>query len=923
MRKTRLLTFLINQTDFFNPDEISEVFTTRYLAHRFSMPRNTASHYLNQLVSQDILIKITTRPVCFLHKSSFEKQFFPVLRSEYASIEELFSENHNAVDKLDHFSLLIGHDASLAIAISQLKTALFYPDGGLPLLITGDSGTGKSYMAKLLHEYAIAQGTLPVDAPFINFNCAQYASNPELLAANLFGYVKGAFTGANHDNAGAFAAANGGFLFLDEVHRLNADGQEKLFTYLDHGEIYRIGDSKQGHKLSVRLLFATTEEIHSTFLNTFIRRIPIQITLPALENRSSEEKNALIMLFFWQEAKKIASRLTLSASLLSVLRAHIYHANVGELKNIVKYTVATAFAKAVNKNDLNISIHDLPQVLMSQLAGLEPLISENHSVTLDKDTNLIGLIYARNSRQKQIINTQHNILLLFSRHLSGHINWQEAEKRMAMEIESLFDRLIFDKQQQANVHMLLFTTNQVREAFYRLEHRFNIHFNGNSVYALAHYLLHRDNYTSSLADRELIRQLDKFLLQKHPMLYRFSLQLLELISQKLDLTASVIDHLLLILWLHKANVLQHNKITRAVILAHGYATASSIASVANRLLKTNLFESFDMPLDVTPAEIAQQLANYIDTTLLISGLVILVDMGSLNLIHQHFKDNISIPVAIINNVSTSMALYTGERILQGHTIEAITDNIATDLSVEHQLLYPEINKQRVIITTCATGIGAAGNLCSLLKSSIPDDLDIEFIACDYTTLEKNKRTDAIFNHHEVLAIIGTLNPHVPSVAWFSLDGLIAGHSNELLQTVFGDILSAERIKEINNTILKNFSLHRVIESVTILDTNKIINQIEQFLLRYERLADCQVANDRKVALYVHISCLIERLIRNAAIENYPVSDRQCPAEQLSWLQQAFSVIENSYSVHIPEAELLYINDLLTLKTEFIHKNQEF
>ncbi len=73
-------------------------------------------------------------------------------------------------------------------------------------------------------------GAAGARCPFVSFNCAQYASNPELLAANLFGYVKGAFTGAQSDKAGAFEAANGGMLFLDEVHRPDAQGQEKLFT---------------------------------------------------------------------------------------------------------------------------------------------------------------------------------------------------------------------------------------------------------------------------------------------------------------------------------------------------------------------------------------------------------------------------------------------------------------------------------------------------------------------------------------------------------------------------------------------------------------------------------------------------------------------------------------------------------------------
>jgi sigma-54 dependent transcriptional regulator of gfr operon len=124
---------------------------------------------------------------------------------------------------------------------------------------------------------------------FVSFNCAQYASNPELLAANLFGYVKGAFTGAQSDKAGAFEAANGGVLFLDEVHRLDAQGQEKLFTWLDRKEIYRVGTA-QGMPISLRLVFATTEDIHSTFLTTFIRRIPILVSLPDLQPAAATRK---------------------------------------------------------------------------------------------------------------------------------------------------------------------------------------------------------------------------------------------------------------------------------------------------------------------------------------------------------------------------------------------------------------------------------------------------------------------------------------------------------------------------------------------------------------------------------------------------------------------------------------------------------
>ncbi|WP_251287910.1 sigma 54-interacting transcriptional regulator, partial [Escherichia coli] len=160
-----------------------------------------------------------------------------------------------------------------------MKTALFYPNGGLPLLITGDSGTGKSYMAELMHEFAIAQELLAPDAPFVSFNCAQYASNPELLSANLFGYVKGAFTGAQSDKAGAFEAANGGMLFLDEVHRLDAHGPEQMCIWVERKMLFRAGQTAQGLPIwlwsGLRATEDTPRELHIGLLRGIERVRPV------------------------------------------------------------------------------------------------------------------------------------------------------------------------------------------------------------------------------------------------------------------------------------------------------------------------------------------------------------------------------------------------------------------------------------------------------------------------------------------------------------------------------------------------------------------------------------------------------------------------------------------------------------------------
>ena len=94
-------------------------------------------------------------------------------------------------------------------------------------------------MASKIYAYALEEHVLQPKSPYIAYNCAQYFNNPELLSAALFGYTKGAFTGANEHHSGLLEKADGGILFLDEVHRLSEEGQEKLFTFMDTGSIPR------------------------------------------------------------------------------------------------------------------------------------------------------------------------------------------------------------------------------------------------------------------------------------------------------------------------------------------------------------------------------------------------------------------------------------------------------------------------------------------------------------------------------------------------------------------------------------------------------------------------------------------------------------------------------------------------------------
>jgi sigma-54 dependent transcriptional regulator of gfr operon len=923
--KEELLRYLENQTAFIDLLAINKVFTAKELACVFDVKRNTISHYLNQLHEEGHLIKINSRPVYFFHKEAFESQFYPLNQMLYQNVEAILSERPLFEQQRDLFSLLIGHDKSLSRCIEQIKMALYYPENGLPTLITGESGTGKSFLVNLIYRYCCENQLIDEDAPFVTVNCAQYANNPELLTSNLFGHIKGAFTGAEQDKQGAFEAANQGVLFLDEVHRLNAEGQEKLFTFLDQGIIYRMGDTNHPIPIQTRIFFATTENLESNFLTTFIRRIPIQVELPAISERSHNERLELVYRFLLQEQHKINYPLRVTGQVITLLASSNFKGNIGELKNIVKVTVAKAFAEQNQRQEeIHLTIYHLPEkLLIASNSNKQSYTYEE--VALNELSVIEQLVKKSQPQQQRVILSFEHLLTTFQQH---DCQLEACEEHFIKEVDHLFDFLLFETDRQQRHETLIYLTQYIREALKQMEAAYQIKFNGNSMYAISYYLFQRSSsrwFPEDPMISRLIQELEDQVERAYPISYHYVQRILEVCQPKIDLEISSMDKVLLTIYLKRVDWTRELVIPKAVIVAHGYATASSIANVANRLLEKDIFESFDMPLAVSPQRIAEEILDYCEYNDISNGLVILVDMGSLKEIYQYFPKQITAPIVIMNNVTTTLAIAVGENLQKNIPLKEMIANAAETAKLDWEIIYPEKNKMKALITTCLTGIGTATHISHLLEKSLLTSANLTILPYEFDVLRAKKKEETVFSMYEVLGIIGTDNPEIEDVPYLSLEELISGSESQIL----GDWLESVMTKEENTTflanVIRNFSLEKVIDSVTILDTEKVRSEIELFMRDLETATNRSIPNAQKLALYVHVSCLIERLIRNVPIDTYEGYDELYQRQRTTLLQikQAFSVIETDYSVKIPDSELAYIYDILFKKTELSTIEEDF
>lgn len=575
-------------------EEKKQGITAEEIAYRLQSDRSNISRDLNRLHKEQRCYKEKTRPV----------RFFPCTHKRVPKTG-VPKETPKMVD-MDKF---LKRNPSLFHQIEQGKAAILYPGDGMHMLLLGETGVGKSLFADLLHKYGIQSGKLAEASPFIQFNCADYAHNPQLLMSQLFGHVKGAYTGAETNKTGLLEKANGGILFLDEIHRLPIEGQEMLFTYIDRGVFRRLGESEKDHHANVLIIGATTEK-KDTLLKTFIRRLPIIIDLPSLRERSIEERHQLFDIFVQQEVDQLGVPMYFSKNALKAFLHYKCELNIGQFKADIRIAFAKSYARflAVKEDYLRVSSKDLPDYIR---AGLLSNAAHRQMWSKYEVTNRQAIQYLPSTATVTEVSVPSESTIY--REMNTRYRELEQNKASAEEIQ---------KAMEHDLKTYFKLTGEKEQLF-----------------------CNKENLIALVPDN-IIKELEKIL--RH-------------VTIKTGKVVS--DKVFQMMAIHIYNLVKRSQ--QDHVIAHGSGIASALCDTANQLLNHEGAIGINARLDEEPQQVFERLVRYIKNHQITDDILLLVDMGSLTTFAGELEKLFPLKAKSIPLVSTMHVLEASRKAMIG------------------------------------------------------------------------------------------------------------------------------------------------------------------------------------------------------------------------------------------------------------------
>ena len=885
---------------------INAVYTTEEIANAIGASRANVSSDLNRLFDSGQVDKLPGWPVRY--------------RASAAAITPMPEKSTTfAIDAANEvFEGFIGYKNSMAMEIEKAKAAVLYPLGGLPLLIEGKTGVGKTTFARLIYEYAKKAGRIKNNADFISFNCADYANNPQLIVSQLFGYAKGAYTGAEADRTGLVEAADEGVLFLDEVHRLPATGQEMLFFLMDFGKYHRLGEINT-RKARPIIIMATSEDRDSVLLETFNRRIPIMITLPPLDQRSLLERFQLIQRLFTLEGIKLGKGINVDVLAIKALLSYDCPGNVGQLENDIKVACARSYVSCLmeNRKGLNVGLLDFPTHVKDGIRKLKNIFSDINLIARDLSISQ-GFEDSKSNEESGTIPDIYQILARrYKEFTENDMGKEYLEFSMTSEIKNYFQMLMNQENEyEGNPDTAKYSAqiyDMARKAEEIITCELNLSLDERSRFAIIQHI----QTAISHAKDSIVYPTFSQEKEDRPDVFYTASQIVMMMKQEYNLElpeneVGIIANLILRIFDEK-NLKEHCGI---LVIGHGLGSAKNMARLANNIVSSDFVSWLDITEDNITGEMLLiaagkkllELKKY-------EHVVVLTDSYLFPELREKLENQYNIKLYIVSDISTSMvmeaALLAKEHRATGQQIRSHLKSLEHGYNEVYKLETKNLlsdPKKSLIITACISGCGAAKKLRNIIKKRFNIPGNIEIMTLDMPSVQKLKqRISILAEEYRLLCVIGLMDGLELGFPFISAMEFVLGNGEVRLE----EILQNHSIRQITSrtvqgTIEEQYAATKYLENyLYYLSAEKTAPYLSICVEKIEKSRG-KLELGKRIMLFLHLAAMLERLIfeeRNEDTGSKATSDLAAACEDL----------ETLYHIHISDKEYKMIEQILALK----------
>lgn len=862
------------------------------ISELLKIDRSNVSRYLNRLCYENRAEKLKSRPVLFRTIKSDNQTYYGSTISD------------NTLDGI------IGAHHSLHTPIQQAKAAILYPPRGLHTLILGETGVGKSMFAEFMYSFAVESGMLRKNAPFIRFNCADYADNPQLIVSQIFGVKKGAYTGADCDKEGLIKMANNGVLFLDEVHRLPPQGQEMLFTFIDKGFFRPLGETEGHISAAVQIIAATTENPKSHLLQTFSRRIPMTIMLPSLKDRGINERYKLIEQFIREESGRVSKSIYVNRDSFASLLLYDCPGNIGQLRSDIQLSCAKAFLnyKSKKENYIIITQADLPQNVKEGFFRIQEFEEEINRILKSKgdvlqfnykeDLSAITDVEDRNEDFYDLIEKRLESLK------NEGLDNNEANQILNIDIEQHFQNYMGHLPVGKNRHEITKAIETEimdisREVISIAGERLNKEYDDNICIALALHLqscIQRIRSGGKIFHPKLnmvrINYYDEFFI---------AMEVAKMIDSrfKIETPLDEIGYIAMILASnpYKYEIEEEKKVGILVIM-HGNSTADSMVQVANSLVGLEHAIGLDMPLSMKAEEmydIAKEQVLKMDKG---RGVLLLVDMGLLLSFGDMIYEETGIMVKTIGMASTSIVVEACRKAVMGRDLtEIYHSSMEMGKHKDYVSRQNGTTQKKVIISACFTGEGASERLKSIMEDKLTGLDNTEIICLNILDrLEFLSAIDYYRTKCRLLAIVGTIDVNIAGIPFVPAVDMLDGNGIGIIEGIIHEEETYTKIKK---------SLK---EHLDIVDGENIVDDVRDAIVRVESALGKHIDSDAQKGIVLHTCFMLDKLKgggRYTRFEGLEAFKSQYSKEMIL-TKKGVSGLEKKYEIAISENELAYL-----------------